>query len=290
MIFAVGVAVCLAIGGLQAQQQIQVFVSVDGEIPPKVDPADVRVVEGGADLKVVKAEPVSGWPTRLQILLDNGVGLGGENLIHMRNGLRGLIETIPPGVEVSIFTTAPQPRNIVKPTTDQAAMLKGVDLLSPDTGAGRFVESLNEALGRIEKDKGDHFPMIVSIGSSSGDLNVMDRDVERIQKRIQTRPTTIHVVILSSQRSAGQGAVQGNVGIAVTQMTGGRFESIAAPSRLATLMPELGTQIAASARKQGSQLRVTAERANASAPVTGVSVASKGALKVTGVSFDGRHP
>ncbi len=292
MIIAVGVALCLAIAGLQAQQQIQVFVAVDtgGGPPPAVAPTDLRLTEGGLDLKVTKVEPVTGWPTKLQILLDNGVGLGGENLIHMRNGLRGLLEALPDGIDVTIVTTAPQPRMLVRATSDKAAMLKGIDLLAPDSGGGRFVESLNEALQRTERDKSNHFPMIVMVGSSAGDNNVMERDIERIQQRIVAKPSTIHVVILSSpQRSASGGAVQGEVGIGVAKMTGGRFESIAAPSRLATLMPELGQQVAASHQKQSSQFRITADRPNPSAPLAGISVGAT-ALKVTGVSFDGRHP
>ena len=41
---------------------------------------DLRLLEDGAALKVVKIEAVNGWPTKLQVLLDNGIGLGGENL------------------------------------------------------------------------------------------------------------------------------------------------------------------------------------------------------------------
>ena len=97
------------------------------------------------------------------------------------------------------------------------------------------------------------------------------------------------VILSSPQRNASGGAVQGEVGIGVAKMTGGRFEPIAAPSRLATLMPELGQMVAASHQKQSSQFRLTAERPNPSAPLTGVSVAAS-TLKITGLSFDGRHP
>lgn len=291
-LFAAGVAVCLGTSGFLAQQQLQVFVSLadqTGASPSSVDPADIRISEGGVDLKVLKVDQLSSWPTKVQILLDNGVGLGSGNLIHMRNGLKGMIEAIPEGVEVSIFTTAPQPRTLVKATTERANLLKGVDLLAPDSGAGRFVESLSEALQRTERDKTDHFPTIVTIGSSTGDRQVMERDIERIQKRLQDKPATVHVVIMTSTQNPG--AIQGEVGMMASKMSGGRFESIAAQSRIATLMPELGAQIAASHKKQSNQFRITVERVNASAPVTGASAgARKAGLTVVGVSFDGRHP
>jgi hypothetical protein len=293
-LFAVTVVVCLASSSFQAQQQVSVFASIvdaQGVAPASLKPEDVRFIEGGATLKVVKVEAVNDWPTKVQILLDNGIGLGSENLIHMRNGLKGLIEAIPDGVEVSIFTTAPQPRTLVKATTAKADMLKGVDLLAPDSGAARFVESLGEALQRVERDKTSHFSIIVAIGSSAGDRNVMDRDIERIYKRLQDKPATVHVVIINRpQASSGQGAVQGELGMSVTKMTGGRFESIAAPSRIATLMPEIGAQVAASYKKQSKQFRVTAERANASSPVGSVSMGANNGMTVAGLSFDGRHP
>jgi hypothetical protein len=295
-LFVVSVVVCLASSAFQAQQQLQVFASIvdgSGATPASLEPGDLRVIEGGTNLKVLKVEPVNDWPTKVQILLDNGVGLGNENLIHMRNGLRGLIEAIPDGVEVSIFSTAPQPRTLVRATTEKAAMLKGVDLLTPDGGAGRFVESLGEALQRIERDKVSHFPIIVAIASSAGDRNVMDRDIERIYKRLQDKPATVHVVIINRPQASGgpgAGALQGELGMSVTKATGGRFESIAAPSRIATLMPELGAQVAASYKKQSKQFRVTAERANASSPIAGVSMGTNNGMTVAGLSFDGRHP
>ena len=293
MIGAVVVAAGLATAGVQAQQQLQVFASVidgaGGDLQSLV-PGDVELTEGGMALKIAKIEPIVGWPTRLQVLIDNGAGIGSENLTHLRNGLRGMLTALPDGIEVSVFTIAPQARTLIKATTDKAAMLKGVDLLSPDAGAGRFVESLNEALQRVERDKSDHFPMLVIIGSAAGDTNVMERDLERIQKRLIGKPTTVHVAILNSVgRTASMGAMQGEVGMFVTKMTGGRFESIAAASRLATLMPEFGELVAASHERQSRQFRITADRP-AAGPVGTVSIASRGGLKVTGLSFDGRHP
>jgi hypothetical protein len=293
-LLAVGVAVCLATTVFQAQQQLQVFASLvdgTGAAPAQIEPGDVRVTEGGTDLKILKVEPVTGWPTRLQVLLDNGSGMGSENLSHLRNGLKGLLEALPEGVEVAVFTTAPQPRTLVKATTDKAAMLKGVELLTPDSGVGRFVESLNEALGRIEKDKSNHFPVIVTFGTAAGDRNVMDRDVERIQKRILDKPTTVHVIMLSLPgRTASLGGVQGEVGMWAAKASRARYEGLAAPSRLATLLPELGAQVAASHQKQSGQFRITAERPSPSAPVGGLSMGARAGLQVTGLSFDGLHP
>ena len=291
---ALAVILCATAGDVRAQQQFQLYASVadaSGKPVASLEPTDLRVMEGGVEAKVVKVEPVN-WPVKVQLLLDNGIGLGAGNLQILKDGVKGLIEALPDNLEVTIVTTAPQPRFLVRPTMDKAMMIEGLSRLAPDSGAGRFVESINEATQRIEKDKTDHFPVIIMSGTSSGDANVLDRDVKRIFERIEKKPTTVHVVLLNSTSgSASGGANQTQVGMAVTQATRGRYESIAAASRLATLLPEIGKQVAASVQKQSHQFRLTVERpAGAKGDVGQVGAGARSGLVVQGLSMDGRLP
>jgi hypothetical protein len=294
LLMGVAVALCVASGDMRAQQQVQLYASVadvTGKPVATLEPADLKVLEGGVEAKVVKVEPVS-WPVKVQLLVDNGIGLGGQNIQSLKDGIKGLIEALPENLEVTIVTTAPQPRFLVRPTTDKAMMIEGLSRLAPDGGAGRFVESMNEATQRIEKDKTDHFPVIISSATSSGDANVLERDVKRIFERIQKRPTTVHVILLNSTTgSATGGANQTQVGLAVTQATRGRYESIAVPTRLATLLPELGKQVAASHEKQSHQFKITVERpAGKSGELGQLSAGGRSGLVLQGLSTDGRLP
>jgi hypothetical protein len=291
---ALAVILCAAAGDVRAQQQFQLYASVadaSGKPVASLEPTDLRVMEGGVEAKVVKVEPVN-WPVKVQLLLDNGIGLGAGNIQILKDGVKGLIDALPDNLEVTIVTTAPQPRFLVRPTMDKAMMIEGLSRLAPDSGAGRFVESINEATQRIEKDKTDHFPVIIMSGTSSGDANVLDRDVKRIFERIEKKPTTVHVVLLNSTSgSASGGANQTQVGMAVTQATRGRYESIAAPTRLATLLPEIGKQVAASVQKMSHQFRLTVERpAGAKGDVGQVGAGARSGLVVQGLSMDGRLP
>jgi hypothetical protein len=276
-----------------AQQQFQLYASVadaSGKALTELQPTDLRVMENGVEAKVVKAEPVN-WPVKVQLLLDNGVGLGGGNLQILKDGVTGLINALPDNLEVTIVTTAPQPRFLVRPTTDKAAMIEGLSRLAPDSGAGRFVESLNEATQRIERDKTDQFPVIIMSATSSGDANVLERDVKRIFERIQKKPTIVHVVLLNSTNSSSGGANQTQVGMAVTQATGGRFENIAAATRLATLLPEVGKQVSESVKKQSNQFRLTIERPSGQSGDLGkVTAGARTGLILQGLSMDGRLP
>jgi len=285
----VGSAVALA------QQQFVFFASVadaSGAPVGSLAPDDVKIVENGAEGKVVKIEPID-WPIRLQILVDNGTGMG-EALVQMRNGLKGLVMAIPEGIEMSLITTAPQPRNIVKPTTDRQAIIQGIDRITPDTSAARFVEALNEAAARVDKDKGNYFPVIVILGSTTAEgSQVLERDVQRMRQRFVDRAATVHVIMVNlgaRSESSFSGANQTNIGIAVTKDTGGRYEAIAASTRIATLLPEIGEQVAKSHARQSHQFRITFQRpGGASGAVGEIGMSSRAGTTPT-LTINGRMP
>jgi len=256
----------VAASNLHAQQQFVLFLSLldaNGNPPAALTPEEITLTEAGEPLTVLKVDRIE-WPVKVQVLVDNGVGLGSENLIHIRNGIRDLMKALPSEVEVSLYTTAPQPRNVVKPTMDRLQLMQGADRIAPDTGTGRYIESLNEATQRIERDKTSHFPVIISVATSMGDTNVMERDVDALWKRLNERPTTVHTVLLSGggrNVNSFTAANQTQVGLAVKNLTGGRYDNIAAASRLASLLPEIGAQVAESHQRQSRQFRLVLERA-----------------------------
>ena len=108
----------------------------------------------------------------------------------LRNGVRGLIQALPPSLEVTLVTTAPQPRFLERATTDRVKLISAVDRLSPDSGAGRFVESMFEATERIAKDEKGRYT-IISFGTTSGDAQVRESDVQKTIERVQQRGTTV---------------------------------------------------------------------------------------------------
>ena len=288
----VGIFLCFTTSAVHAQKQVTVFASIIDVTgaPVALEPTDVQVVENGVEAKVVKVEPMN-WPMKVQLLVDNGIGLGASNITLLKNGVLGLLDALPPGFEVTIVGTAPQPRIVARATTDREAMLKGLALLAADGGTGRFVESLSEATQRIERDKGNYFPVIIMMGTTSGDRNVLDSDVARLMKRLEQRPTTVHIVLLSAQAQSLGGANQTNIGLAVTKYTHGKFENINGPTRLPTLLAEIGALVAKSYEIQRRQFRITVDRpAGASGDLGTLSLVARSGLVVNAVSLDGRIP
>jgi hypothetical protein len=291
----IALAAVLAAATLQAQQEFVLYLSMldaSGNAPATLTPEQVMLTEGGQPLTVLRVEKVD-WPVKVQVLVDNGIGLGSENLIHIRNGVRDLMKALPTEVEVSLYTTAPQPRAVVRPTTDRLQLIQGADRIAPDSGTGRYVESLNEATQRIERDKTRHFPVIISVATSMGDTNVMERDVDQLWKRLNERPTTVHTVLLSGggrNRDTFTAANQTQVGLAVKNLTGGRYDNIAAASRLASLLPEIGEQVAASHRRQSRQFRLVIERPKGRSGPLGTIAGSLPPGYTSSITSDGAMP
>ena len=261
----VGAAVVsVAVVSLGAQQQISLLASIVDPITnlaaETVDMADLRVSEDGVPAKVLKIEAVT-RVVRVQLLIDNGTGIGSDNIGELRKGARGLIEALPEGVETTIVTTAPQPRFLVRATTNREELLKGIERLSPDSGSGRFTESLGEAAERGQKQK-DSFTVYIAAGTTAGDGNVQDRDVKRVFERMTGQSAIVHVLLFSggAARSATGGQMQTEIGLALTKNTGGRYENINTMSRYISLMPELGAEVAKQAAGQTRQFRILVER------------------------------
>jgi hypothetical protein len=277
-----------------AQREFQFFAQFSdaaGQPVTTVTEADIQVSEDGTNGKVLKLEPVN-WPVRVAILLDNGTG-SADRIVNVRVGAKALIEALPEGVEISLQTLAPQPRFLVRPTTDRKALIEGVDRYAPDSGASRFVEGLIETVARFEKEKGNNFPVVVILGSLTAEgSSIRDRDVKQLFERLQSRAITVHA-ILAGASTVSTGATVANasqIAIAATKQTGGRYESIAAATRLATLLPEIGAQVAQSHARQSAQYRITFERpAGKTGNVGNIGLGARGGMKVS-LSLDGRMP
>ncbi|HET9025118.1 MAG TPA: VWA domain-containing protein [Burkholderiaceae bacterium] len=288
----VGALACVMAIDIHAQNTVTFFASVVDEKGAPITtlaPEDFKVAENGVEGKVAKIEPID-WPVKVQLLIDNGTGME-TALVQIRNGVKGFVEALPDGIEMSLITTAPQPRYIVRPTMDKQAVIQGADRIAPDSGSARFVEALNEAAARVDKEKGNYFPVVVILGSTTADgSSYQERDVQRMLQRFSDRAASVHVVMLSTSSRSASAANQSAVGEAVAKTTGGRYDNIAASTRVATLLPEIGVQVAKSHARQSRQFRITFQRpGNASGPLGQVGVATRTGWTPT-LTINGRLP
>jgi len=254
--------IVLVPGLAHAQKQITLLATLtdpaDGPVAA-VDATRVTVTENDTPLKVLKVEAVNRVP-KLHLLVDAGVGLPPDALGQLRKGLHGLVDALPDTLWVSVVTTAPQPRFIERGTAGREKLHKAIDLIASDSSSGRFVESLYEVTDRIDRDR-DSNNVVISVGTFAGDLQMRDDDAKKIVERIGSGRIRVHVVLYSGRvNSTGGGSVQQMVSEVATKNSGGRFELINVSNRLATLLPEIGTEVAKTMGGSARQIRVTVER------------------------------
>jgi len=277
----------LCAAGLHAQQQFTLLATIvdpEKNTPPDaLTTADVRVVEDEVPAKILKVDTVV-RNVKVQLLIDNGIGMG-QNLSQLRNGVRSLIESLPKDIETTLVTTAPQPRFVVKPTKNREEMLKGVDRLAPDSGAGRFTESLLEGAERANKEK-DTFTVFIAAGTTSGDGDVREETMKRLLEQINGKPILIDVLMYQGETSGTGGGTQVEVGTVVTRVTGGRYEFINSMSRYATLLPEFGADVAKQVAGSSKQFRITAQRPDGKSGKLGKIGISAGARSVMSVRME----
>jgi hypothetical protein len=271
---AIAAAGALGIVAVDAQgQQFQFVIAAEPTGAPITDlkPEEVTMSENGMPAKVLKVEPYP-VPVRLTITVDNGPD-SPESIAHMRTGLTAMIEALPPDVEVTLVSTAPQPRMVVRPTKDRAEILRGVNRFSPESSERpRFTDALVEWAQRLEKDYksrkvADYVPVGVMLSTTANEQSAYQvREIEQAMGFLAARKARVFVTIFSGKQNnvTAIGDLDTNrqalIAIPLTKATNGRFETLAASSRLATLLPEFGQTIANLHQKHANQMRVTVQR------------------------------
>jgi uncharacterized protein YegL len=286
---------------LRAQQAIQVFFSaVDGDGKPVTDlkAEELNILVDDGACKTTKFEEIS-WPVKLTLMVDNGP-VHSDALRQLREALRLFVAELPTDMEVSVVSIDPAPRWIYRPGNDRVKLLSSLDLLIPDQGAPKFIDALAEAADRVDKDKkdknkekGNYFPVFMMVGSAGLEgSNPRDYQVQKLFKQVADNAVTVHVVMQqNSNRSTdvASGTNQIEVGIRLTQLTQGRYESINSETRLSTLLPEYGKQIAKSHQRMSHQYRITCQPSGGGAPKQITANTTRANISAA-LTFDGRIP
>lgn len=267
----VAVSISLSAQSSQVFQFVVSATNVDGVPVGDLVADDIVMSENGVRQTVAKIEPVS-IPIKLTIAVDNGLE-SSDAIAHYRVGLKGLVEALPPNVEVTLITTAPQPRTVVKPTADREQILRGINAFAPESARPRFSDAVVEFSQRLQKEAKDkkiapYLPILVMVSTIAIETRSYEPDdIQKAVKYLVTRHAKVNAVLASTR--AGTIALpdtdvtqQANVALPTTKATGGRFEMLAVANKLDTLLPEWGRDLADLQKRQVNQFRVTVERAH----------------------------
>jgi hypothetical protein len=116
------------------------------------------------------------------VLVDNGPSTS-DALVHYLAGLQKFFAGLPSNVPVSLIALAPNPRWLVRETTDRVQIEKGIGRITSDEGLGRFSDALVEYADRLSEEfRGasreqlqPYLPVLVSIASIHADGSLVRR-------------------------------------------------------------------------------------------------------------------
>ena len=253
---------------VRTQEQFQFVVSArDAGGRPVVDlrREEIVMLENGVANEIVKVEPFH-IPVKLTIAVDNGIH-SRNALVHYRAGLEGLIRKLPPDMEVALLSTAPQPRFVVRPTMDRVRLLRGINAFVPEDATPRFADTLVEFSKRLQEEfyrtkRFDSLPVILLVSTTAGEnYSYRATEINTALDFLSTRKTRVYVAMTTTgidpTTDAGH---QPTIAIPLVKATNGRYEALSNTSRLMTLLPEFGDEIAALHQRRNNQLLVTASR------------------------------
>lgn len=299
---AVAAGLALPLG---AQTQFQFMISAtDAQGVPVTDvtPADVLMTENGVANDILKVEPFK-MPVKLTIAVDNGP-LSNDAIAHYRTGLTEMVKALPPEIEITLISTAPQPRMVVRPTLDRQQVLRGINGFAPEREAPRFTDALVEYSQRLERElrekkQVDYLPVMIMVSTTANEA--ASYEVPAIQKALtflQQRKAKLYVTMVAARGEALAADIsalndinsnrQAMIAIPAVKATGGRYEPLAISNRLATLLPEFGKDIGTLHTKLYNQVLVTVQRkAGLTGPLQNPQVELKRPGITGQVSLDG---
>ncbi len=302
LVAVVAVSSTVWLSGQAAPQTFQFIVSAtdaSGEPVTDLKPEEVVFNEKAGKGTVSKVEPFA-LPVKVTIAVDNGQD-SSLALPNYRNGLKGFVEAFPPNTEMTIITTSPQPRMVVRPTTDRTQILRGVNGFAPEQERPRFTDALVEWSQRLQKEVKEgktslYVPVMLMVSTASNESSsYQPPEVQRALEFLVSRRAKLYVTV-NSTRSGDAGAAaelntnrQAIISIPATKALNGRYEAIAIFNRLDTLLPEMGKELAGYTKRLGTQHLVTVQRAGAG-PLEDLRIElARDGLKGA-VSTDGYYP
>jgi len=257
-----------------AQSQ-QLFLSVtDGSGEPVTDlRTDELIVQwDDVDCETLDLELIH-WPVRVTVFVDNGDG-GRAALQDMREGLKLFVDAIPAEVEVALATLAGRAQFVTQLTSDREELVRGIDLIVPDSAGARFRDALVEEAGRlIDDDERQYFPVIVMVASDGPEGSSSQQGAyDEMLDRMTAASATVHTLMFTSGSPAQGQQVQ--IGMNLRNRTSGTYEALAISTGFRSMLPELGQNIARKHHLVSNQYRVTYAPPEGTTSVTAVRVST----------------
>jgi VWFA-related protein len=194
---------------------------------------------------------------QLAVLVDNSVEMRNK-VNELRRALSAFINTLRPGVEVSLFTTAERPTIVVPYTSDRAALQKAVDKIVALQAGNYVLDAIAEVSQGLAKRPNAR--SVIAVVTARGP-EYSYRDYSEVLRIVKMSGTpALHAMMLggddaqrsidglsvdlrSGQRPEGNGVDRDIVLGRLTKDTGGRYEEVLTPSALTGKLQQLSAEL-----------------------------------------------
>ncbi len=133
---------------------------------------------------------------------------------------------------------APQPRFVVRPTSDRTQVLRGLGAFAPESATPRFIDTLVEFSKRLQDDfkktkKIDSLPVLVMVSTTSAQTtSYQATDLAAAIQFLEARKIRAYVTMFTPQGQTKNQGDQPVVAMPLANATRGRYEAINVSSRL----------------------------------------------------------
>jgi hypothetical protein len=231
-------------------------------------PTDVIVREDNVQREVLRVAPADD-AMQIALLVDNSQAAEG-NIRFYRQALPAFISGVLSDTEfaenanrVALIAVGERPTILADYTSDQAALLKGVDRLFSMSGSGAYLlDGIIETSRGITKRQSPR-PVIVAITTEGPELS--DRHFNDVLPPLRESSAALHVIVLGAW--SNQSPDRSYVIEVGPRETGGSRSNLALGTALANRLKQLANELT-------HQFRVTYARPDSLIPPEKVTVAS----------------
>lgn len=212
----------------------------DGSRVPGLVPDEVVVLENGVARDVARVEP-DDRPLHVTLLVDSSQEFQSTYRLQMLPAVEGFLETLPPGTELSVWTTGARPSLRYGPGTDPAAALRSLQRIITE-GGNTVLDALVEATREVGTPEGERTAVVVL---SSRTIEFSNRDRRQVVESARTQAGEFHVVqFLEGSADIQMQNSYSYVFSELTELTGGLYETPLSSMGVGDRMRRIGADLA----------------------------------------------
>ena len=203
--------------------------------------SDVAVFEGGAQREITSLVRAAD-PMRILLLVDNGRSTQ-PFIQEIRSSVVAFADAIPAEHELALVTIGNTPVVRQEPSTDRTK-LKQIARTLTSGGTTVLVNAVYEMYDRFLREAGNRWPVLVVVTSdgSEGSGQFYPEKFAAFGRDMQAKDVVAHAIVLVSAKGD---ALQVQITRALTEGTGGRYDTTATGGALTTKMAAMAQDIVA---------------------------------------------